>query len=68
MNSEKAKLFPLPKDPPSRQDEKRTCLGLWKQEPLETTDQFAERVYRETMQAYQASQQKTRTHKRDKED
>jgi hypothetical protein len=57
MNSKKENLFPLPKDPLSRQDELRTCLGLWKQGPLETTDQFAERVCRETMQAYQASKE-----------
>jgi hypothetical protein len=57
MTSEKENLFPLPKDPPSRQDKVRTCLGLWKQGPLETTDQFAERVYSETMKAYRASKE-----------
>jgi hypothetical protein len=52
--------FPLPKHPPSRQDEKRECLGLWKQEPLETWAQFEERVVQEVMQAWEASQQKSR--------
>jgi hypothetical protein len=40
--------FPLPKDPPTWQDKQRECLGLFKWEPLETRDEFAERVFRES--------------------
>lgn len=68
MTSEQDKKFPLPKDPPSRQDKKRECLGLWKQGPLETWAQFEERVVQEVMQVWEASQQKTRTRKRYKKD
>ena len=42
------KRFPLPKDPPQWQDAQRTCLVLFKWEPLETQAQFAARIVRES--------------------
>jgi hypothetical protein len=44
MTPEKERAFPFPEEPPSKQDKKRTLVGLWKMEPLETVDEFAERV------------------------
>jgi hypothetical protein len=38
------KAFPLPKDPPSRPDKKRTLLGLWRLRPGETLEQFKKRA------------------------
>jgi hypothetical protein len=47
------KAFPLPENPPAWQDEKRTLMCLLKMKPLETTEQFAERVWREWQKAEQ---------------
>jgi len=60
MTSNEDKRFPLPKQEQTRFETKRTLLGLFKQGPLETDDQFAERVAR-------AFQQRMRERKRDKE-
>jgi hypothetical protein len=51
MISEEERAFPLPKDPPSRQDEKRSLLFLNKWEPLETKEEFAQRVIQELQKA-----------------
>ena len=59
MTSENEKAFRLPGDAPSRQDKKRTLIGLYKQRPLETLDQFAERIVRQ----FQEHQRRTNTPK-----
>ena len=48
MTSDEEKRFPLPENNPARQDEPRALLGLFKWEPLETREQFAERIVRES--------------------
>lgn len=53
MTPESEKAFPLPENPPAWQDEKRTCLGLFKQEIWESNQEFAERVWRECQKAEQ---------------
>ena len=66
-NDGKEKRFPLPNQEQTHFDTKRTLVGLYKQGPLETDDQFAERIVRE-MQEYQAkSRQGRNTPKPDKE-
>jgi len=57
MTSDEDKRFRLIEQDQSQFETKRTLVGLYKQGPLETTDQFAERVYGETMKAYQASKE-----------
>ena len=61
MNSESNKLFPLPKHEESRFETKRTLVGLYKQGPLETTDQFAERIVREIQEHLAKSRQRRNT-------
>src|SRR5215469_1317429 len=51
--SEKDKAFPL--IPGGWQDEKRMLVGLFKQGPLETREQFAQRVWK-AWQEHQAKQ------------
>jgi len=57
MISEKEKAFPL--IPGGWQDKKRTLLCLLKMRPLETVDEFAQRVW----QAWQEQQAKQPTKK-----
>ena len=44
-NQDKEKRFPLPKQEQTRFETKRTLVGLYKQGPLETNQQFAERSF-----------------------
>jgi hypothetical protein len=61
------KAFPLPKDPPSRQDTKRELLGLFKQGPLETLDEFAERVTKQSNLAlHRLRQERAKKHQQPK--
>jgi hypothetical protein len=53
MTSDEDKRFPLLRQEQSQFETKRTLVGLYKQGPLETNDQFAERIVRE-MQEYLA--------------
>lgn len=55
ITSEKGKLFPLPNHPASWQDKKRTLVCLLKVRPLETVEEFAQRVW-EAWQERQAKQ------------
>jgi hypothetical protein len=58
------KRFPLPKPASDDFEKKRELVGLFKQGPLETNREFAERVYKETMKAlakHQAKQQARRS-------
>ena len=53
MTSDEEKKFPLPKQEQTRFETKRQLVGLYKQGPLETLQQFAERIVKE-MQEYQS--------------
>jgi hypothetical protein len=66
MTSDEDKRFPLPKQAQGFET-KRTLVGLYKQGPLETLNQFAERIAREMQEHLAKSQQRTNTPKPDKE-
>ena len=66
MTSDEVKRFPLPEPEPGRFETKRQLMGLFKQGPLETRKQFAERIVK-TMQEHLAkSRPRTRAPKPDK--
>jgi hypothetical protein len=47
MTSDEVKRFPLPEKEPTRYETKRTLVSLVQWEPLETQEEFTERVWRE---------------------
>jgi hypothetical protein len=53
------RLFPLPKQEQGFET-KRTLVGLYKQGPLETNQQFAERIVREMHEHLAKSRQRTK--------
>jgi len=65
-NQENEKRFPLPKQEQTRFETKRTLVGLYKQGPLETNQQFAKRIVREMQEYLAKSRQGTNTPKPDK--
>jgi len=65
-NQDKEKKFPLPKREQTRFETKRTLVGLYKQGPLETNQQFAERIVREMQEYLAKSREGTNTPKPDK--
>jgi hypothetical protein len=54
------KRFPLPKQERSQFETKRTLVGLYKQGPLETNQQFAERIDREMHEHLAKSRQRAK--------
>jgi len=66
-NQDKEKRFPLPRQEQTRFETKRTFVGLYKQGPLETNQQFAERIVREMQEHLAKSRQGTNRPKPDKQ-
>jgi hypothetical protein len=59
LTSRDDRLFPLPKQG-QKFETKRMLIGLYKQRPLETDREFAERIVRD-FRVYQAKQQARRS-------
>jgi hypothetical protein len=67
MTSDEKKRFPLPEREQTEFETKRTLVGLYKQGPLETNDQFADRIVREMQEYLAKSRQRTKPSKPDKQ-
>jgi hypothetical protein len=52
-SEQEAKLFPLPKQEPTPFEKQRALIGLFKQGPLETQKEFAQRIVK-AFQEYEA--------------